>query len=123
MKKIQLDTMTIGQLVSRFEELCIAQYDAKERDELSKYNRLFDQITAIMKELEFRPGDQRLALLPFHHHSNAQVRLVAAYATLSIAPAQSRAVFEKLVRDKEFPQALDAGMTLANLDEGIFRQT
>lgn len=123
MKKIQLNTMTTDQLVRRFEELCIEQYYAKERDELAKYNRLFDQIMAIMKELESRPGDQRLALLPCHHHPNAQVRLVAAYATLQSAPTQSRAVFEKLVRDKEFPQAGDAGMTLANLDEGIFRQT
>jgi len=71
MKKIQLDAMCTDQLARRFEELCIAQYYAKERDELSKYNRLFDQITAIMRALESRPGDQRLALLPFHHHSNA----------------------------------------------------
>jgi hypothetical protein len=122
MTKIRLDAMTTDQLVSRFTELCIAQYDAQEDDEVSRYTKLFHQITAIMKELESRPGDQRRALLALHHHPNAQVRLVAAYATLSVAPAQSRAVFEQLVNAKEFPQAGDAGMTLANMDRGIHKQ-
>jgi len=122
MTKVRLDAMTTDQLVSRLTALCIDQYDAQECEEISKYTKLFHQITAIMKELESRPGDQRRALLALHHHPNAQVRLVAAYGTLSVAPAQSRAVFEQLVSTKEFPQALDAGMTLSNMDKGIFKQ-
>lgn len=78
---------------------------------------------AVEQELQARPGDQRRALLALYTHSNAQVRLQAAGATLAVAPAVARDLIETIASSREFPQAGDAGMTLWNLDRGVFKPT
>ena len=52
----------------------------------AKFNRLFWELDAVNEELKNRPGDQRQALRPLLDHSNAQVRLQSAIATLALAP-------------------------------------
>jgi hypothetical protein len=49
--------------------------------------------------------------------------LKAAVSTLALAQMEARQVLEALRDDQEMPQALDAGMTLCNLDRGVFKPT
>jgi hypothetical protein len=74
-------------------------------------------------ELKARDGDQRRALLKLYDHPNAQVRLKATKATLAVAPEVARRMLETIAESREFPQAGEAGMSIDNLDAGIFKPT
>jgi hypothetical protein len=50
-----------------------------------------------------------------------QVRVKAAKATLAIAPEAARAQLEAIRASGWQPQALEAGMSLGFLDEGIYK--
>lgn len=123
MTAVELCGMTVSELVRLFIEICEAQDDALLGNEISRFNRLFVQMRAVTDELKSRPGDQRAALLPLYHHPNAQVRLKAVKATLAVAPAAARAALEAIAGSKEYPQAGEAGMSLFNLDRGVFKPT
>jgi hypothetical protein len=117
--------MTIDQLVDRFAEIGIAQdnalWDALGKDENPEFNRLYWEMDAIDKELRRRGRDARLALTRLYTHRNTQVRLKAAVRTLGVAPVEARQVIEQISQSGLYPQAGDAGMTLVNLDRGIFK--
>lgn len=119
----KLRDLTNEELVERFADIAIAQDNASIRDETSKYNHLYDQMEAVETELKDRDGDQRQALVPLYEHRNAQVRLCAAKATLAVAPQEARKLLEIISQSHEHPQAGDAGMSLLNLDRGIFKPT
>jgi hypothetical protein len=123
MSRANLDRMDVGQLVERFTEIALAQDEALLMDEIAKFNRLFDQMDAVKNQLRTRNGDQRRALLRLYNHPNAQVRLKAAVATLAVAPEEARELLQTIADSREYPQAGDAGMTLVNLDRGVFRPT
>lgn len=123
MKRTVLADLTVEELVRRFIEIGLAQDKALLLDELSKFNRLFDQMEAVKAELKSREGDQRRALIRLYDHPNAQVRLKAANATLAVAPAAAREMLQIIADSGEFPQAGDAGMSLVNLERGIFKPT
>lgn len=118
MKPAKLDTLTPDQLVALFAEIGIAQ--DKAEDDNAKYNRLFRQMKAVEDELKSRPGDQRRALLSLYDYPNMQVRLMAAKATLKVAPKEARRMVEAIADSNWFPQAGDAGMCLSMLDQGKF---
>jgi hypothetical protein len=121
MKKIQPRDLTNEQLVAQFEAIALQQDEALLQDELAKFNRLFAQMNAVELELKSRPGDQRRLLLRLYDHPNAQVRLKAAKRTLAIAPEQARRMLEVIADSGRYPQAGEAGMSLANLERGIFK--
>jgi Domain of unknown function (DUF2019) len=121
MKRERLEAMTVPQLVDHFAALTVAQGDALLNLEVARFNRLYDQMRAVEEELKARPGDQRSALLSLYSHGTAQVRLQAARATLGVAPNAARKLIETIANSREYPQAGDAGMTLVNLDRGIFK--
>jgi hypothetical protein len=123
MSRKHLDDLTDEQLVHRFVEISLAQDQALLLDEIAKYNRLFDQKTALLNELKSRPGDRRRALLSLFAHSNVQVRLNAAKATLAVEPVVARQLLQSIADSQEFPQAGHAGMSLWNLDRGIYKPT
>jgi hypothetical protein len=50
-----------------------------------------------------------------------QVRLQAAKRTLTVAPQAARQVIESISESDWFPQAGEAGMTLSNLESGLFK--
>lgn len=77
----------------------------------------------VANELKRREGDERSALLRLFGHPNMQVRLQAAKKTLAVAPVEARAQLEAIAASKWFPQAGDAGMSLWNLDNGVFKPT
>lgn len=112
---------TVSQLVQRFVEIAIGQDEAMRVDDNAKFRRLYRQMEAIEQELKRRSGDQRRALLPLYAHSNMQVRLKSAEATLAVAPEAARRMLKSIANSGWPPQAGDAGMTLVNLNRGIFK--
>ena len=105
----------------RYVEIGTAEHEAIERGETRRFNRLFRRELAIEAGLKRRPGDGRRDLMALYRHSNLQVRLNAAKATLAIAPAAAREVLEGIRATGRQPQAGDAGMCLWTLEEGIFK--
>jgi hypothetical protein len=117
MKAPKLEAMSNDALVNRFGEICVAQDVALLYSQVSKFNSLFRQLSAISQELKRRPGDQRDALSALFDHENAQVRLQAARFAWARVPTEARAVVEAIAKSKKFPQAGDAGMSLWLIDE------
>lgn len=113
----------VEQLVEQFVKLSLKQYEALEGSEIARYNRLFGQVWGIVDRLKARDGDQRRALTGLLSHPNPQVRLTAARATLAIAPSAARQVIQTIAESKVQPWALDAGMCLRFLDQGVFKPT
>jgi hypothetical protein len=110
-------------LVERFTAIGLEQDKALLRNEHAKFNRLFDEMEAVEQELKTRRGDQRRALLRLYDHPSVQVRLKAVKATLAVAPETARRMREVIAESREYPQAGEAGMSLYNLDLGIFKPT
>jgi hypothetical protein len=121
MRQADLKSITVDQLVDRFAEIGIAQDQALLYDEYKRFNRLFNQMNDVDQELRRRGLQARLALLRLFDHPNMQVRLQAAKWSLGVAPEAARQVIESISESNWFPQAGDAGMTLSNLDSGVFK--
>ncbi|SEI09185.1 protein of unknown function [Tardiphaga sp. OK245] len=121
MKRIALTEMSTADLVKSFAEIVVAQDEASLGGQIEKFNRLFDNMMDVSNELKRRKGDQRILLLDLFKHPNVQVRLQAAKLTLAVAPGQARAQLEEIVQLQWFPQSGDAGMSLRNLDLGVFK--
>lgn len=123
MSRTSLQGMSIEQLVQRFATLASEQDIKLLQNDIAATNRLFDKIQNVAIELKGRQGDQRRALMVLYDHPNMQVRLKAALNTLSVAPQAARKQLESIRESKWQPYAGDAGMSLRNLDNGIFRPT
>src|ERR1700712_2133442 len=111
MKRSNVHAMTAAQLVERFISIALDESQAELVDDSAKLRRLFWQMESVEDELKVRPGDQRQILTRLYDHPNAQVRLKAAKATLAVAPEAARRVLQFIKDRREYPQALDAGMT------------
>ncbi|MEC5291070.1 DUF2019 domain-containing protein [Aurantimonas sp. C2-6-R+9] len=116
----QLTELTVDEIVREYIAIGLAQDKAIEADDTSTFNRLARRQFAYEKELKRREGDQRRALVPLLEHSNAQIRLNAAHATLVVAPLLARETLEAVAEWESGPQALDAGMAIQMLDDGRF---
>ena len=123
MKWRKLKDMTVDQLVDRFTAIALHQDTALLRRQHAKFNRLFDEMEAVEAELKARNGDQRQALLRLYDHPNAQVRLKAVKATLAVAPEPARRMLKVIAESREYAQAGEAGMSLYNLEIGLFKPT
>ena len=110
--------MSVVELIDRFTEVALRQYDAALFGKVAQYNALIDPMLAITDELKSRPGDQRSALVPLLVHPNRQVRLMAAQFTLALAPVASRQTLQELSDAKVYPQAAYAMGTLRALERG-----
>jgi hypothetical protein len=120
MNRIKLQDMAFDQLVKRFVDIALAEYDAIELDDNAKFRRLFEQMTELMAEFLTRPVQQRQALMALYEHPNPQVRYRAAFFTQDIAPAAARRVCEIISERNEYPQAANARRMIRNLDEGPY---
>lgn len=116
MKTVNLTKLSVSELADLFLQVAIAQFEAQRRRQIAKYNRLFDKMAAVEKELERRPGDQRIALVPLLQHRNEQVRLMAAHATMQVARDEAYAAFKVLSEENRFPQTANAGFALRKLE-------
>jgi hypothetical protein len=113
--------MSSDELIQRFVEIAIAQDQALLYDERRTFKRLFQEMNDVDNELRSRGTDARRGLMALYAHPNLQVRVKSAIRTLAVAPTEARKVLETIRDSGDLPQALDAGMTLYNLDNGIFR--
>lgn len=121
MKRVNLKDSTIEELVERFAAIALEQDEAIQWNDNARFNRLYSQMDAVVKELKSRQGDQRRALIPLYNYRNLQVRLKAAIATLAVVPEAARTVLQMIREDYiEYPQGGDAGMILRGLDDGSF---
>ncbi|CAD5297939.1 conserved hypothetical protein [Bosea sp. 62] len=118
-----LKSLSNAEIVNLFERLCIQQYDAMEREEQARVNRLVWRVHDLEMELKSRPGDQRCELMRLFGHPNMQVRLSAAQANLAVDYASARREIQAIKDSKWYPQAMDAGMTLYFLDTGESKPT
>jgi hypothetical protein len=123
MKRVQLTEMTVADLVERFAQIGVAQDQALLSGDIGKFNRLFDRMGDVSNELKSRQGDQRRALMVLYNYPNMQVRLKAAKHTLAVAPVEARRQIETIAASNWMPQAGDAGMSLWNLDRGVYKPT
>jgi hypothetical protein len=119
----KLDHMTVEQLVERFVQICLDQDQALLHEDIQEVNRLFAELKAVERALKERPNDQRRMLIPLYKHDNMQVRVKAAKATLATAPDAAHGVLEAIRASNWQPQALEAGMSIRNLKEGIYKPT
>jgi cytochrome c oxidase assembly protein Cox11 len=123
MKEANLQAMSVKELVELFTGYALQQDDAVLAFDVKETNRLYWKLEEVEDELKSRPGDQRHALLPLLEHPNPQVQVKAAKAILAIAPAAARQVLETIAETCYGPQKLEAGMSLMNLDRGIYKPT
>lgn len=121
MRHIAFERMASDQLVALFADVALAQDDALAVDDIAEVGRLFWELEAIETELKHRNGDQRIALLRLYDHPNPQVRLKAVKATLAVAPQAARTALQVIADSADYPQAGEAGMSLKNLERGIFK--
>ena len=121
MKRVKLPDMTVVELVQRFADIALEQDRAELAEEREQYAPLFRLMEAVEEELKQREGDQRRALLSLYTHPNVQVRLKAAESTLAIARSAAEQALREIRNSKSYPQAGEAGMTLFNLQEGVFK--
>ena len=121
MKRTTLTDLSTADLVRLFAKIVVAQDEADLGGELAKFKRLFFRMKDVANELRSRDGDQRVELLSLFSHPNMQVRLQAAKQTLAVAPREARAQLQAIADSQWFPQAGDAGMSLWNLERGVFK--
>jgi enoyl reductase-like protein len=117
----QAELATVDQLVQRFVEIALAQYDANYRFDVARYNRLYRAMEKVRSELKSR--QERSALLPLLQADNLQVRLQAATELLAIAPDQAQSALLGIRETGTMPQAAEAGLMLNAFDRGEYRPT
>ncbi len=118
-----LQSLTVEELVARFTAVALEDYEATIYQQTAKYNRLYNKMSDIKNELKSRGSDERYALTTLYTHPNAMVRLQAARANLALGYAAARSVIQAISDSGDQPLALHAGMTLWNLDRGVFKPT
>lgn len=118
-----LKKMSTAELAKVFVGFAIQQYDHILISEVKQTNLYYRKMKAVELELKSRLGDQRRVLMAFYDHANPNVRVKAAKATLAIAPAAARQVLEMVAETCYGPEKLEAGMSLTNLDRGIYKPT
>ena len=115
--------MTEEELVEMFAVVAAQQNDAMLEEDIARVHQLFQKLMAIQSELKTRAGDKRTELISLYSSPNMQVRLKAAKSTLAVAPAAAREQLEAIEASGVQPQAGEAGMSLWNLDRGVFKPT
>lgn len=123
MNRGALSALSADDLVVRFEDAAIQQAYELDAGRQSEVNRLYWILNDIRDELKRRKGDQRRALLILYDHPNPQVSLKAAKATLAVEPALARAKLQQIRDMRHYPQSLEAGMSLWNLETGVYKAT
>lgn len=120
MKRTRLQDMTVDQLVQCFTAIALDQDKALRKGQHAKFNRLYDDLDAVQRELKNRADDQRQALIALLRHPNAQVRLKSAIATLALAPDTARTTLQTISDQNEYPQAAYARDMINALGDGRF---
>lgn len=92
--KIDLKTLSDAELVERFNELAVQMGALCENISTRSYNRLFPHMSAVDDELYHR--GKLDALRPGMQNEDLWIQYYSAVHCRTIAPAESRAVIERL---------------------------
>jgi hypothetical protein len=117
MSKLDYSSISIDDILKRFEEACLQQYDTYITDDLEKFNANFSILVAIKDELETRGTQARRSLLQLLKNNNPQVRLQAAKVVYPVAQEEAKQCLQDLAAARLPNQSLSAGMTLHRLEE------
>jgi plasmid replication initiation protein len=120
---MKLDKLAIDELVAIFVSSSEQQYELILDDEINKYNRLVEKQDEIIKELRKRGVEARLELTKLFDHPNIQVRLNAARRSIGVAREPALNVLRQIVKEDFGPFRLDAGMTVALVEDGTIIPT
>jgi uncharacterized protein DUF2019 len=123
MNQLGLKKMSADELIERLVQIGVAQDEAQLDDNHSRFNRLYDQMREVDRELRTRGHAARSLLVRLFDHPNIQVRLNAAALSLAVAPAEARRELEAIARSNQYPQAGEAGMLISGLETGTFKPT
>jgi hypothetical protein len=123
MNQLELEKMSADELIERLVQVGVAQDEAQLEDNHSGFNRLYDQMREVDRELRARGQAARMLLLRLFDHPNIQVRLNAAALSLAVAPTEARRALEAIARSNQYPQAGEAGMLISGLETGTFKPT
>jgi len=121
MKTPQLRNVPLRKLYERFIFASVDQHKSLVTGDHTHYNRLFEEVVAIEKELKRRGEDERRALVSLFSDPSAQVRLNAAIATLALEPEAARQALQLISDRNEYPQAPYARDMLWALDRGTYK--
>ena len=119
--KSTLDALSDDDLVNRFAESAKERGSAVLDSETRRANRMFDRMWAIDSVLRTRGREARIKLVPLLDDKDRFVRYYAALYLLAIVADRARAVIEWNYKNRFDALAGDAGMTLHNLDTGVFK--
>jgi hypothetical protein len=117
MSELNYSQMTLDELLRRFEDACLRQYDTWITDDIEQFNADYRILVAVKDELKARDPQARRFLLRLLIHENPQVRLQAAKFVYPAAPEEAKACLQEIRKAKLPDQSLDAGMTLRGLEE------
>ena len=120
---MKIDKLTTNELIDHFELLSEQQYSLVLDDDIKKYNLLVDKQTEIDKELRRRGVEARLELTKLFNHPNIQVRLMAARHSMGVAREPALNVLRQIMKEDFGPFRLDAGMTVALVEDGTITPT
>ena len=121
MNRPNLDKLSNAELVRRFAEAAKKRGLAVLDSDVRNANRVIQYMHAIDSVLRARGIEARKELLPLLDSEDRFVRYYSAKNLLGIAPSQARAVIEWTHKYWYDAIAFDAGMTLSNLDSGVFK--
>ena len=120
---MKLETLTTDELLSLFVSLSEQQCPLTFNGEVKKINRLFFKIENIDRELRRRGTSARLELTKLFNHPNIQVRRNAATRSLGVTREAALDVLRQIVKEDFGPFRLDAGMTIALVEDGTVTPT
>jgi len=121
MNRPELSQLTNADLVRRFAEAAKKRGLAVLDNNVRNANRMFQCMDAVDSVLRARGLEARKAALPLLDSEDRFVRYFSAKRLLGIAPSQARAIIEWNYAHGFDAVAFDAGMTLSNLDSGVFK--
>lgn len=117
----KFSTMTNAELACEFATLAQKRGLAVLDSNVRNANKAFDGMWEIRKIVSARGNEARSALVPLLDHPDRFVRYYAAKNLLAVAPERARAIIEWNHKYWFDALAFDAGMTLHNLDTGLFK--
>src|SRR6185437_3381877 len=117
MSNVNYSAMSIDELVKRFEEACLEQYDTYITDDREKSSKNFWILVSIKDELKARGPERRRALLRLLRHDNPHVRLQAAKFVYPVAREAAKTCLQDIAAARLPDQSLSAGMALHRLEE------
>ena len=120
MKNFDPKTASVDELIARFLELSIEQYEMEMSGHGTRRNRAVRARFAVEDALQERDGDARRLLVRFYEHANVQVQCNAASATLALFPEEARRRLEHIRRWTAGVTKLEAGMRLWAIDTGRY---